>query len=90
MWIECAVQEIIEVQSVFWGRDDTQTCRKAPEGLTTGKLCETNSSNAFEKVSGNCKDTNACEIVASNIFFDDNSCGNVYKYLKLCFDCAKI
>lgn len=28
-----------------------------------------------------------CEIVASNIFFDDNTCGNIYKYLKVCYEC---
>ena len=28
-----------------------------------------------------------CEIVASNIFFDDNTCGTTYKYLKVCYEC---
>lgn len=28
-----------------------------------------------------------CEIVASNIFFDDDTCGKVFKYLKVCYEC---
>lgn len=28
-----------------------------------------------------------CEVIASNIFFDDTSCKNTYKYLKLCYEC---
>lgn len=37
---------------------------------------------------GQCKDEQACEVVASNIFFDDNTCGNVYKYLKVWYECV--
>ena len=25
--------------------------------------------------------------MASNIFFDDNTCGSTYKYLKVCYEC---
>ena len=30
----------------------------------------------------------ACELVASRIFFDDDSCPDSYKYMKVCYECA--
>jgi len=30
----------------------------------------------------------ACELVASRIFFDDDSCPETYKYMKVCYECA--
>ena len=79
---------MIKVQRVFWGREDSQLCERAPKGLSSDKTCESNTVNAFKKVSGNCRSAKACEIVASNIFFDDDTCGDVYKYLKICYECV--
>ena len=47
-----------------------------------------NAENTLQKINGDCKNEQACEVVASNIFFDDNSCGNVYKYLKVWYECV--
>lgn len=79
---------MIKVQRVFWGREDNQLCEKAPKGLTNSKQCESNTDNAFKKVAGQCRNSKACEIVASNIFFDDDTCGDVFKYLKICYECV--
>ena len=87
-WLECKEYEMVKVQRVFWGREDAQLCEKAPKGLSSDKTCESNSANAFKKVAGNCRNSKACEIVASNIFFDDDTCGDVYKYLKICYECV--
>lgn len=87
-WIQCKTYELIKVNKVFWGRDDHVTCPKVPAGLTTDRLCESDPENAKKKVEGQCKDEQACEVVASNIFFDDNTCGNVYKYLKVWYECV--
>lgn len=86
-WVNCKTYEMIKVTRTFWGRDDHVTCSKVPAGLSTDRLCETNADNTLQKVNGQCKNQEACEVVASNIFFDDNSCGNVYKYLKIWYDC---
>jgi hypothetical protein len=51
------------------------------------KQCESNIENAFNKVAAQCRNQQGCEIVASNIFFDDDTCGEVYKYLKICYEC---
>ena len=42
----------------------------------------------MQKVEGQCKNEQACEVVASSIFFDDGSCGDVYKYLKIWYECV--
>eukprot|EP00794_Sanderia_malayensis_P018812 gene18812-20708_t len=86
-WLECKNYEMIKIQRVFWGREDDQICTRQPKGLSTQKTCESNTESAFKKVAGNCRNKKACEIVASNIFFDDDTCGDVYKYLKICYEC---
>jgi hypothetical protein len=87
-WVQCKQYELIKITKSFWGRDDHVTCPKVPTGLTIDNLCETNEENTKEKVDGQCKDQQACEVVASNIFFDDKSCGNTYKYLKIWYECV--
>merc|ERR1712018_122042 len=71
-WLQCPAGSILKIMGVFWGRDDHITCGKVPSGLTLEKLCEANMDNTWNKVRDSCKDEQACEIVASNIFFDDN------------------
>uniref|UniRef100_A0A7S4LF31 SUEL-type lectin domain-containing protein n=1 Tax=Eutreptiella gymnastica TaxID=73025 RepID=A0A7S4LF31_9EUGL len=87
-WLQCPQYELIKVKAAFWGREDQSTCPKAPAGLTTERLCGTNPANTTQKVKGQCENEQACELVASNIFFDDNTCGNVYKYLKVEHECV--
>ena len=86
--IDCEQYNNIQIKDVFWGRDDTSTCLDAPSGLVTSKLCDANRENAKLKVDGQCKAEQACEVIATNIFFDDNSCGNVYKVLKIWYECV--
>lgn len=62
------------------------TCSDTPTGLTRD-ICDSNSENTREKVNGQCDKQNSCELVASKIFFDDNSCSRVYKYLKVKYEC---
>ena len=52
------------------------------------KNCETNEENALKKVNLQCRHQQGCEVVASNTFFDEPSCKNVYKYLKICHECV--
>ena len=89
-WLQCENDQMLSIARTFWGRDDDVTCPKVPAEqpwLTIGRKCEANLGNAMQKINGQCKDEQACEVVASNIFFDDNSCGDVYKYLKVSYDC---
>lgn len=79
---------MLKVNRVFWGREDDRMCPSAPAGLTVDKPCETDPEQAMRKVNSQCKNQQACEIVASNVFFDEPSCKNTYKYLKLCYECV--
>nr|WMB80958.1 nematogalectin A [Myxobolus bejeranoi] len=85
--IQCKQYEVVSLEKVFWGRDDFTTCDKVPEGLKKDKICQANPKDAFDKVLDQCQNKQACEVVASNLFFNDNTCGNVYKYLKIWYDC---
>ena len=61
-------------------------CPKIPPGLS-GDGCDADQENAFGKVEQQRRHDQACEVVASNVFFDDNTCKNTYKFLKICYDC---
>jgi len=87
IFMDCNQYHHIQIKDVYWGRDDAETCSNVPKGLTSGKLCDGNRENAKLKVDGQCKGEQACEVVCSNIFFDDNSCGNVFKVLKIWYEC---
>lgn len=87
-WLQCKQYEMLKLNRVFWGREDNQICPNAPLGLTVDKPCETDPEQAMKKVNGQCRNQQACEIVASNVFFDEPSCKNTYKYLKLCYECV--
>lgn len=86
-WLQCKQYETIKINRAFWGREENEFCPKAPVGLVTDKICETDPENTFKKVESQCRHNQACEIVASNTFFDDPTCKNTFKYLKLCYEC---
>ena len=86
-WLQCKQYETIKVNRAFWGREENEFCPEAPVGLVTDKPCETDPENTFKKVESQCRHNQACEVVASNTFFDDPTCKNTFKYLKLCYEC---
>lgn len=88
-WIECDKYKLINIKSVFWGRDDRNTCTNdaIARGLKTDAMCPQDESNTMTKVRNQCQDENACEISASTIFFDKTDCPSVYKYLRLEYEC---
>lgn len=88
-WIECPQYKVIKINSAFWGRDDAATCTTngVQHGLITSKMCPQDESNTMTKVEGQCKDERACELAATSTFFDKTDCGEVYKYLRVSYDC---
>ena len=52
------------------------------------KVCEQDKDNTIRKVREACDNENVCEVVASNIYFDQTDCPNVYKFLKMKWECA--
>lgn len=88
-WIECPQYKVIKINSAFWGRDDTGTCTTngVQHGLSTSDMCPQDESNSMTKVEGQCKDEQACELAATSTFFDKTDCGQVYKYLRVSYEC---
>ena len=85
--LKCPQYQIIDIKTVFWGRDDQVTCPNPPAGLTITKLCAT-TTNAKDKVFALCDTIQSCEVKANRIFLDDNgTCKKTYKYLKVRYDC---
>lgn len=87
--LQCEQYELIRVRHAFWGRDDFAKCPEAPVGLTAARLCETQSENSLSKINAECNNEQSCEITASNVFFNDNSCSNVYKYAHIRYECVE-
>lgn len=88
-WIECPQYKVIKISSAFWGRDDDATCTTngVQHGLSTSAMCPQDESNTMTKVEGQCKDEQACELAATSTFFDKTDCGQVYKYLRVKYEC---
>ena len=86
--VQCPEGQHLNIVNVFWGRDDTSTCSQAPAGLDSTTMCECNADNVMQKVQEECQSEQTCDVIASNIFFSDNSCGTVYKYLKIWYECV--
>jgi len=90
-WIQCdGPYELIKINGAFWGRDDDKTCSKSDiiHGLKTNQNCTQDSENTLRKVREACDSENVCEVVASNIYFDQTDCPDVYKFLRLKWQCA--
>lgn len=90
-WIQCdGPYELIKIKEAFWGRDDEATCTKSDisHGLKTDKNCVQDADNTLRKVREACNSENVCEVVASDIYFDKTDCPDIYKYLKLKWQCA--
>lgn len=88
-WIECPQYRVIKINNAFWGRDDEGTCTSngVQHGLSTKNMCPQDESNTMTKVEGQCKDERACELAATSTFFDKTDCGEIYKYLRVKYEC---
>jgi hypothetical protein len=90
-WLQCPTYHLIKINNAFWGRDHEKPCtrKNVRHGLKTDKMCAQDESNTMAKVQNACDGENACELVASQLYFDRTDCPDVYKYLRLNWECAK-
>jgi len=91
-WIQCdGPYELIRIRNAFWGRDNDYTCTKSgvTHGLRSDKNCAQDESNTMTKIREACDNENVCEVVASQIYFDKTDCPDIYKYLKLEWECVR-
>lgn len=82
--------QLIKVRNAFWGRDNEVSCSRAAveHGLKADKMCAQDESNTMVKVQNSCDGENACELIASPVYFDRTDCPDVYKYLRVNWECA--
>ncbi|KAF0992597.1 hypothetical protein HZS_521, partial [Henneguya salminicola] len=73
LWIQCREYEVVHIIRSFWGRDSFNICPIAPANMTSSKLCEGSQDMVYLKSAEQCGGKRACELVASNMFFDDNT-----------------
>lgn len=89
-WLQCPMYRLIKINSAFWGRDDTKTCERSgvEHGLKTDKICAQDESNTMTKVQNACDGESACELVASPVYFDRTDCPDIYKFMRVNWECA--
>jgi len=89
-WLQCPMYRLIKINSAFWGRDDTKTCVKSgiEHGLKTSAICAQDESNTMIKVQNACDGESACELVASPVYFDRTDCPDIYKFMRVNWECA--
>jgi len=89
-WLQCPMYRLIKINSAFWGRDDTKTCVKSgiEHGLKTSQICAQDESNTMIKVQNACDGESACELVASPVYFDRTDCPDIYKFMRVNWECA--
>ncbi|XP_065064734.1 adhesion G protein-coupled receptor L3-like [Rhopilema esculentum] len=88
-WLQCPMYRVIKINKAFWGRKDHTSCsdKAVTRTLKTEKLCAQDEANTMKKVETMCNDEEACELVASETFFDRADCPDVYKYVELEYEC---
>ncbi len=88
-WLQCPMYRVLKIKNAFWGRKDMTTCadKAVTRTLKSDKLCAQDEANTMKKVETMCNDEEACELVASDTFFDRADCPDVYKYVQLEYEC---
>jgi len=89
-WLQCPTYQLIKIKDAFWGRDDEKTCSRShsERSLSTSKMCAQDESNTMAKLQNACDGESACELVASPVYFDRTDCPDVYKFLRVDWECA--
>lgn len=89
-WLQCPMYHLIKINSAFWGRDDENSCSRSgvEHGLKINQMCAQDESNTMVKLQNACDGESACELVASPVYFDRTDCPDVYKFLRVNWECA--
>ena len=87
MWIGCNHNEKINITNAFWGRDDFITCSQdAPSNHSTRQY-SLDYDHVLLKVQMTCNSRPACELYATRVFLGDVTNSQVYKYLRVGYEC---
>lgn len=88
-WLRCNEYKHISIISAFWGRRNFGLCTEHTGNLQYNKYCPT-TPLFLTKVKDACEGTTMCEIRCTKFFFNDQSCGDVYKYLEVYYKCIEV
>jgi hypothetical protein len=89
LWMGCKQEEKINITNAFWGRDDFITCSEgAPSNRSIRQYSLDNNDHVFMKVRDICNWRPTCEFYATRSFLDDVTDTQVYKYLRVVFECV--
>lgn len=88
-WLQCPTYQLIKIKDAFWGRDDEKTCTRShtERSISANKMCAQDESNTMAKLQNACDGESACELVASPVYFDRTDCPDVYKFLRVDWEC---
>ena len=81
---------LVKINNAFWGRDDTKTCSRSgiEHGLKTNRICAQDEGNTMTKIQNACEGESACELVASPVYFDRTDCPDIYKFMRVNWECV--
>jgi len=82
--IACFAGMEINIESAFYGRDDSETC--VVDGLDSASSCA--HEQAFELISAQCNGRDWCYVNVTGNYFGDE-CPDVSKYLQVSYTCAE-
>lgn len=88
-WLRCNEYKHISIISAFWGRRNFGLCTEHTGNLQANKYCPT-TPLFLTKVKDACEGTTMCEIRCTKFFFNDQTCGDVYKYLEVYYKCIEV
>lgn len=88
-WLRCNEYKHISIISAFWGRRNFGLCKQHTGRLSPAKYCPT-TPLFLTKVKDSCEGTTMCEVKCTKFFFNDQTCGDVYKYLEVYYKCIEV
>jgi len=88
-WLRCNEFKHISIISAFWGRRDMGVCTDHTGNLRSNSFCPSKSLY-LQKVKDACEGTTMCEVRCTKLFFDDQDCQDIYKYLEVYYKCIEV
>ena len=82
--LRCPDDKLLHLKSVFWGRDNHETCSRPHVGSTT---CSDES--AVSKARDRCEGKGSCVVGANRWTFGD-PCPDTSKFLRIEYECTRI
>ncbi|XP_028392870.1 uncharacterized protein LOC114517373 [Dendronephthya gigantea] len=87
-WLGCDHDERINITNAFWGRDDFITCSQNVPSNHSTRQYSLDYDRVLMKVRETCNWRSRCEFFATRLFLNDVTKPQVYKYLRVVYECV--